>query len=227
MKIRKLKLYTNKIKAELDFYSQTLGFEILHHSPTQFTAKIGWTELTFEKANEPHIYHYCFLIPSNHLHQALIWMQQKTEIIISKEGETIQHYEDWNADSFYFYDASGNVAECIVHYDLENREEEDFDITKILCVNEMGMPTNNIKETNRQLVQEIESTFWKGDQIRFGANGSLEGLFLLPNYEVKETWYPSTTKIELPPYQAVVENKLKWFNITYNNGQFTSEQIQK
>jgi hypothetical protein len=154
-------------------------------------------------------------------------MQQRTEIIISKEGKSLQHYEDWNADSFYFCDASGNVAECIVRYDLENSKEEDFDITKILCVNEIGMPTNNIEETNRQLEQEIQSTFWKGDLRRFGTNGSLEGIFLLPNYKVKETWYPSSTKIKLQSYQAVIENKLKLYSIIYNNGQFTSEQIRK
>jgi catechol-2,3-dioxygenase len=60
MKIRKLKLFTNNLKTEKVFYSQTLGFEILKDNSNSFTIKMGWSELTFEKSEKEYKYHYCF-----------------------------------------------------------------------------------------------------------------------------------------------------------------------
>jgi len=42
-----------------------------------FTLKIGWSELTFQKSDKEHKYHYCFLIPSNKLNQALEWIEKR------------------------------------------------------------------------------------------------------------------------------------------------------
>ena len=211
MRFIKLKLFTNQLEAELLFYTQTIGFELLSRSDNSFTVKIGWTALTFERARQDYIYHYCFLIPSNQLQAALSWLQEKTELIKAPDGTIIQHFEDWNADSFYFYDASGNIAECIVRYDLENQTAEDFDITQFLCVNEMGMPTNDISTTNKLLEQGMKSSHWKGNFSRFSTHGSLEGMILLPNYEVKETWFPTSKKIKPQPFSAVIESTEKLY----------------
>ena len=71
MKFKKLKLFTAELEPELKFYSQTLGFELLERTKTSFSVKVGWSELTFEESEEDHLYHYCFLIPSNQLDLAL------------------------------------------------------------------------------------------------------------------------------------------------------------
>lgn len=219
MKFKKIKLYTNQLESELNFYTKSLGFNLVEQKHNSFTVRIGWSELTFEKTEKEYKYHYCFLISFNHLHQALDWMTKRTKIIDIDNGRKIQHFESWNADSFYFYDASGNIAEFIVRYDLKNGGETDFDISKVLCVNEIGMPTNDIRKLNKQLETEMKTKFWKGDTERFGTNGNQEGILLLPNYEFKEVWFPTTLKIRPQPFEAVIENDELEYELEYKNEQ--------
>lgn len=218
MKFKKLTLYTHKLEEELNLYSNRLGFEIIEQNQNSFTAKIGWSNLTFKKSEKERKYHYCFLIPSNLLNQALEWIGKRVEIINLENDRKIQNFETWNADSFYFYDASGNIAEFIVRYDLKNESNDDsFDISKVLCVNEIGMPTKNIESLNNQLKKEIKTSLWKGDLKRFGTNGDQEGIFLLPNYEIKDIWFPTQIKIQPEPFETIVENEEKEYLIEFNN----------
>ena len=219
MIFKKLKLYTNKLNLELEFYTKTLGFEIVEQTLNSFAIKVGWTELAFERSEKEHLYHYCFLIPANKLPESLEWMEKRTEVIKIENNRKIQNFESWNADSFYFYDASGNVAEFIVGYDLENNDEIDFDCSRVLGINEMGMPTVSVKKLNNQLQIELKTEFWKGDLERFGTNGSQEGMFLLPNYELKDLWFPTSIKIKPEPFEAIVENKGKEYFLQYRNGE--------
>lgn len=215
MKFKKLKLYTNQIEAEWEFYTETLGFHPLEHGDRSFSIKVGWSQLMFEKSEKAYQYHYCFLISANHLSQALEWMERRTTVLFIEGGRKIQHFAAWNADSFYFYDASGNVAECIVRHDLMNQDERVFDSSKILGINEMGMPTDDIRTLNEQLEKELKTTFWKGDMTRFGTNGSQEGIWVLPNYKQKEKWFPTSVKIKPDPFEAIVENKGKCYKVEY------------
>lgn len=217
MRFKKLKLYTNKLESELEFYSKTLGFEVLKQTANYFSVKVGWSELVFEKTDREYKYHYCFLIPSNKLNEALEWMEKRTEILTIENGRKTQNFDSWNADSFYFYDASGNIAEFIVRYDLNNNDSDEFDISKVLGVNEMGMPTADVKKTNDQLQNELQTEYWKGDIDRFGTNGSQEGIFLLPNYNAKDIWFPTSIKIKPEPFEAVIENKEREYHIEFRN----------
>lgn len=78
-------------------------------------------------------------------------MEKRTAVVTIENGRKTQNFESWNADSFCFYDASGNFAEFIVRYDLKYNENSDFNISKVLGINKMGMPTADIKKTNHQL----------------------------------------------------------------------------
>jgi len=158
------------------------------------------------------------LIPSNQLQVARDWLRKKTSIIEIDDGREIQFFESWNAESFYFYDASGNLAEFIVRHDLNNEAEDVFDTNQILCVNEIGLPTLNIPETNSLLEQHLETQFWKGDLKRFGTNGTQEGLFLLPNYEVKESWFPTKIPIKPSPFEAIIENDGVTYSLEFKEG---------
>ena len=215
MKIQKLKLFTNKLELEKKFYSQTLGFKIIESNSNSFTLKIGWSELTFEKAEKEYKYHYCFLIPSNKLAQAMEWMEKRVPIIDIENGRKTQRFESWNADSFYFYDASGNIAEFIVRHELNNAIHSNFDISDVLCVNEIGMPTNNVAKLNNELEEYFGTKFWKGDIKRFGTNGSQEGLFLLPNYDLKDIWFPTLIKLKPVPFEIQIENNGNKYQMKY------------
>lgn len=215
MKITSLKLFTNKLGLEKAFYTQTFGFELMEESSDHFKVRIGWSELIFESSKQSHIYHYCFLIPSNKLTEALVWMGKRMEILDIEKGRKTQFFDTWNAESFYFFDKSGNIVEFIVRYDLQNETNADFDIHQVLCVNEIGMPTNQIGEVNRQLEQKIKTEFWKGNETVFGTNGDQEGLFLLPNYELKDHWFPTTIKIKPVPFEVIVENEGKRYFVEF------------
>jgi catechol 2,3-dioxygenase-like lactoylglutathione lyase family enzyme len=205
MKITALTLYTNKHAEQKDFYSKTLGFAVLSEDVNEFTIQVGDSKLTFRHSDEDFKYHYCFLIPSNLLNEGAEWLKQRLDPIKIEDDRIIQPLESWNASSVYFYDGAGNLAEFIVRYDLENEDSGLFDVSKILCVNEIGMPSGNIQELNSQLEREIHSPFWKGNCERFGTNGSQDGLFLLVNNELKKNWFPTDVPTQNSPFEAVVE----------------------
>ena len=151
------------------------------------------------------------------LEKAMEWMEKRVPIIDIENGRKTQRFESWNADSFYFYDASENLAEFIVRHDLKNNIKSDFSISNVLCVNEIGMPTNNVEKLNNELKEYFGTKFWKGDIKRFGTNGSQEGMFLLPNYELKEIWFPTYIKLKPVPFQIQIENNEKIFDLEYKD----------
>lgn len=205
MRIKALRLFSNSLDAEKDFYVNKFGFDLLEESEQHFTVIVGWTKLIFHYSEKQHLYHYCFLIPANKLLEAMSWVEKRVPIYEIEEGRKTQVFDSWNAESFYFFDASGNLAECIVRHDLKNETDLPFDVSQILCVNEIGLPTNNIGETNTKLNQLFQTEFWKGDKKRFGTNGDDKGLFLLPNYEVKDVWFPSEQKIIREAFEISIE----------------------
>lgn len=205
MRITKLELYTDTLDLQKAFYTKSLGFDISDSSADHFTVNVGWSTLTFKKSKSEHRYHYCFLVPCNRLDQAKTWMSDRTQLIEIEPGRYTQSFDEWNAESFYFYDGSGNLAECIVRHDLENESQLPFDKTALLCVNEIGLPTSDIKKTNQLINQLVGSQFWKGDTARFGAHGDDEGLILLPNYDIKKTWFPTDLKTTTSPFVATLE----------------------
>jgi catechol-2,3-dioxygenase len=216
MKFKKVILHTNKLKKQRNFYKDVLGFEIVEDESESFSLRIGWSRLTFKSSDNPHIYHFCFLIPSNKLNEALRFIKERTSIIEFDNVKT-HRFESWNANAFYFFDPSGNIVEFIVRHDLQNESEEPFDISHVLCVNEIGLPTSSIEQTNKQLENELGTKSWKGDFDRFGTNGDQHGLILLPNYNVKDTWFPTNQKLKPETFKAQIENSGKCFDLSFEN----------
>lgn len=217
MVFKELALFTNKFHAEKKFYSETLGFTLQENTESRFTVAIGKSKLTFVKSEESSIYHYCFLIPCNQLEESIQWLKKRLEPVQLETGAFIQWFETWNAHSVYFYDGSGNIAEFIVRHDLKNESSSPFDINSIISVNEIGMPTNNIKQLSDQLSAEMGTEFWKGSYEYFGTHGNQEGLFLLPNFEHKKIWYPTQLPVKTSPFKARVTNNGQDFSIQYSN----------
>lgn len=217
MKIRELTLYTNQLEKQKDFFLNVLGFELFDENVIEICFKIGESKLKFCSSENIHFYHYCFLLPSNKLLESLAWMNKRTETIDVEKGEKIVHFDDWNADSFYFYDGGGNIAEFIVLYELKNEVDSAFDLKMVLGINEIGIGTEDIVKINSQLEKKIGSMFYKGNYTRFGTNGSAEGIFLIPNYQLKETWFPTDIKIKAEPFEAIIENESAVFKVVYKN----------
>lgn len=225
MRILELKLYTSELEKQRAFFLETMGFELLEEDSDAFSVKVGWSKLQFVRSTMPHSYHYCFLIPANQLHGALEWVDQRTETVETEPGEKIVHFESWNAESFYFFDGAGNIAECIVRHDLKNASATPFGVSSLLCVNEIGMGTDDVEGLNQQLTNEIGTPFYKGDLQRFGTNGSEEGIFLIPNYNLKEIWFPTELKIKPEPFEAIVQESGQTFSVLYRDGKLTTRKL--
>lgn len=215
MRITELTLSCHRLNDQLAFYRDTLGLSILEEHPEQFVTQVGWTKLRFRQSQEVHYYHYCFLWPANQLEAGIVWLQERLKLVPIGENEYIQHFESWNAHSVYFWDGAGNLAECIVRYDLENRIETPFDTTHFLCVNEIGLPTKNVAGMNQQLSDTLGTKFWKGDLDRFGTHGDQEALFLLPHYEKKTTWFPTELALHPVPVEAILSLESQSFRLRY------------
>lgn len=224
MRINELTLQTSKLQEVKSFYTKILGLEINEETFDMFSVKIGWSTLRFKKSTTQHLYHYCFLIPSNVFEEALEWMVERVAILEIENGEKIVNFEEWNAQSFYFYDGSGNIAEFIVHHDLNNDIYQEFNIAEVLGISEIGIGTDDVKKINSILEETCQTEFWKGDLIRFGTNGAQEGKFLLSNYNEKETWFPTQIKIEPSPFEIKIENKGKLYQLKYIDGALMSIQ---
>ncbi|WP_010136717.1 VOC family protein [Ochrovirga pacifica] len=224
MKFKKLTLYTQTLEANLAFYQQNLGLEITQQNKNCFSVQVGWTELEFHQSDLAHHYHYCFLIPSSLLFKAMQWMENRVPVLRIEEGRKTQFFDAWNAESFYFYDGSGNLAECIVHYDLKSSLSY-FDARKILGVCEIGLPTTSIKDIHQQLSTEIQSKFWKGDLVRFGTHGTIEAKFLIPNYTLKKTWFPTSMPVNPKNFIAIIYHQEKEYQLHFYNEKIKTQRI--
>ncbi len=223
MKILKLTLFTNQLESEKVFYNEVLGFSFLENHSTYFTVRIGWSELTFKKSAQEYVYHYCFLIPSNRLDKAIVWLEQRLNIIKISSSQKVQRFEDMKANSVYFFDASGNIAELIAIDDfyaaMSGNLIQSFSAKEILGINEIGIPTLDIENTNSELEEKFSTKLWSGNTYRFGTNGNKEGRFLLPNYNIKKTWFPTSIAIRPAPFEIVLENDDKQYAFVFDNKQ--------
>lgn len=181
MRFLEITLLSQNLSAQKSFFTNSLGFEIIEESESSFSINIGWTKLIFEKTLENiSPYHYCFLIPCNKLDEALTWISKRATLLPITDGIYKQHFGTWNADSFYFYDGDGNLAECIVRHDLNNPSDNPFSKQDLLCLNELGLPCLDISAMNDLLTQKMDSTFWKGDFTRLGRMARRKDFFFYP-----------------------------------------------
>jgi hypothetical protein len=51
-------------------------------------------------------------------------------------------------------------------------------------------------------------------------------IFFLPNYNLKETWFPTEIKIKAEPFEAIVENNNKKYQVIYSGGELTTSKIE-
>ncbi|MFT6338091.1 MAG: hypothetical protein ACI86M_003429 [Saprospiraceae bacterium] len=219
MLIKELTLYTDKLQAQKQFHKSVFGVAFIEENDEQFSFQVGSTKLTFRQSSNPHVYHYCYLIPSNKLEDAIQWLDGKVDLI-ETNGSLIHDHNHWNAKAIYFYDSAGNIGEFIVRYNLDNSTVGKFSYSDILCVNEIGAPSNNPKAFNDFLEFKLGTKIWKGALERFAVNGDEQGMFLLVNNEVKDKWYPTDIFPESVPFEAQLLNNEQLFDIRFDGEKF-------
>ena len=223
MLIKEIELFTSNLKAQKDFYSNKLGAEIIFETAHSFSVQMGQTTVKWVQSNIDFKYHYCYLIPSNQLQDAMDWAKSRFPLVNDDTDSLIQHFKTWNAHSFYFWDGAGNLVEFICRHDLNNESHSGFNINSIINFNEIGMPNADIKGLNKQLEKSLGTQFWKGDIDRFGTNGDQNGLFILLNTKEKKTWFPTELEPMICDFKAIIESHEFMHSIQYISGQFMDD----
>jgi len=212
MKIKELILFTNNLDQQIDFYSTILELPIVNSTPESTSIKIGESILTFQYKRNAVPYHFAFNIPSNKEKQALYWLKERVDVLTFDEKEIID-FSNWNAKAIYFYDFDKNIVEFISRKNLNINSDLKFSFKSILNISEMGLVTNEIKNTFNKLNKIENIQVYSGDFERFCALGDDEGLFILINNNLKK-WFPSGDLIQQSDFKMKGD-----FNFEYINGE--------
>lgn len=170
----------------LPFYRDVLGVPVLKSTDRRLTVGIGYTVITFVRAEEaaagaggktPH-YHFAINIPENKLDEAKRWIEAKVEL--GKEGDRdISHSELWNSDAVYFMDPGGNILELIARHTMVNGVNRPFDPERdLLGVSEMGLPTKDVPGA-ADVFESLGIPTYIRKNPEFNPVGDEEGLFIL------------------------------------------------
>jgi hypothetical protein len=192
MNIVKLELLAVDLHAQRDFYTNILELPV-EQSSSRMVVNAGTTELVFTQAPSGFdgAYHFAFNIPSNQYQAAKKWITDRTPILRDKTGKEDFHSNTWNADSFYFLDAAGNVLEFIARHTLNNSVIGDFNSGLIQNVSEIGLPSDDVIDWSNELCTRLGlSPYMQEPNANFTPVGDENGLFILP---VKDRiWMPDS-----------------------------------
>ncbi|WP_118973116.1 VOC family protein [Taibaiella koreensis] len=207
MHILRLQLLTNDIAATERFYREVPGLKVLDRSDEEITFEAGSTRLVFRHSAIPHpVYHFAFTIPANKLQEALAQMAGKTSILSLPDGNPIADFAHWSAGAFYFYDNNGNILEYIVRRGLDNAEEIPFDASRICCISEAGLVTDNVPALAAGITGQYDLPLFSKQppQDNFTVMGDDHGLLIL--VARGRHWFPTTIEAAGFPLALTLRN---------------------
>lgn len=191
MQIAELKIFTNKLASQKNFYCDVLGLKLESKDDESFSVFFGFSKLTFIEnttIGNPY-YHFAVNIPENKLYEVIDWLKVKNVQLIKYESSDIVDFPNWNAHSVYFYDAQGNIVEFIARHNLLNKSEIPFEPSQMLCISEAGMPVNNVGLFCKLLEEKLGENLWWGNYNTFAAMGDENGLFIVVT--TNRSWFPT------------------------------------
>lgn len=193
MKVEELKIFTNNLNQQIDFYATVLELPVEVSTPEYTSFRIGTSILTLKYRNKVSPYHFAFNIPSNIENEALYWLKERVNILGFDKKEIID-FESWNAKAIYFYDLDNNIIEFISRKNLNLNSEQKFSSNSLLNISEVGIASNNIKFIFEKLntIKPIE--IYSGDFEQFCAIGDENGLFIIVDNKLRK-WFPTGDEI--------------------------------
>ncbi len=215
MKIKELKVYTSKLKEQIQFYADILGLEIIERSKNSASFSIGLSRLIFEQRKIATPYHFAINIPSNKEKEALQWLKRKVDILKDGQDEMVD-FVNWNAKAMYFYDADQNIVELIARKNLDNCSNREFNQNLFLEISEIGLPTENIHREFTILNKNCGLEVYDGSFERFCAIGNDRGLFICVNKNIKK-WFPTNEIAFSSDFEVVINEKDKDYVVSYEN----------
>lgn len=204
MRIAALSLRTRHLDELKAFYADILGLRLLAESPQSATYGVGMTQMTFVRSTgvgDP-TYHFAFNIPPRTISEAKAWLSSRVPLL-NQAGEDQFHSESWNADNIYFRDPAGNIGELIARYTLSDDLPGRFGSQHLLCVSEIGLPTPDVPELVRGLIEAFDLARYGEGSNTFSPVGDERGLFIV----VREgrPWFPTDSAAELHAVSAVIQ----------------------
>ena len=174
MEIIELKLFSNKINEQEDFYGNVLGFQFSRVTNSILEIHAGGTKLILEKSTKKFFYHFAFLVPTGTLNSAIDFLEMNSVQLLPLNGKKIIQFNSGRA--IYFYDKDGNIVEFIERPTLNYPSSSDFSIESIIILNEIGLPVSEPKKMTKRLTNEFgiipiknapfnDQFCWAGDYI--------------------------------------------------------------
>lgn len=215
MKIKELKIYTQNLSKQTDFYSDKIGLNLIEKSDNQAVFQVGKSKLKIVKSDRFKPYHFAINIPCNKEIGTLKWLKSRVEIL--KDGmNEIQNFDSWNAKAIYFYDMDNNIVEFIARKNLKNESSEDFDVNSLLEISEVGVPVKDIKTAVSSLGKISNIEIYDGGFERFCAVGDENGLFIFINKEVKD-WFPTGDKANSSEFEIKFSQNGLIYELEFKN----------
>ncbi len=209
MQIKELILQTD-MPAELkEFYSQTIGINIISESENSFTLQTPETEISIIYSSDfkKPFYHFAFNIPENKFSEAKEWAKQRVGLI-ELDGEDEFDFKSWNAHAIYFYDPAGNIVELIARHNLKNASTKIFTGESLLSISEIGCPVYDVRNFYELLRENFDIPKFSGDMKTFTAAGDDEGLFIIVPDGRK--WFPDCQNAGVFPMTVkIISNEAK------------------
>lgn len=215
MKIKELKIYTQNLLEQIDFYSNQIGWNLIERSETEAQFVVGQSILKIVKSEKFKPYHFAINIPCNKENEALEWLKERVGIL--KDGKSeIQDFDFWNAKAVYFYDKDKNIVELIARKNMKNESEEIFSVNSMLGISEIGVPVNDIESIFSALKKLTNIEVFDGGFERFCAIGDENGLFICINKKVKD-WFPTGDKAHSAEFEIKIDENGREYDLEFIN----------
>ncbi|WP_428740768.1 VOC family protein [Tenacibaculum sp.] len=195
MTLNEIEIKTTDIKPIKEFYKNVLELPTTKVDDKLIHIKIGTSLLKFiEDSETPSpAYHLAFNIPENKLQEAIEWSTNKFEFVKKDNEVLITNFENWNANSVYFFDIDGNILEFIARHDLDNPATDQFNSSQILNISEFGIVKDQPDVYGKHLVDTYGLHLFEKNHNNetFTVVGDDNGLLVI--VKTNRNWYPTET----------------------------------
>ena len=215
MSIKELILFTKNLRAQIDFYSNVLGFQLIQQSESSAHLKMGESVLIWQQHDQATPYHFALNIPSNQEQEALRWLQDRVNLI-QHNGRDIVDFKSWNAKAIYFYDADNSIVEFIARKNLSKNLPRPFSSESIFNISEIGIGAKDTEPIIEFLIKRLHMPAYREISSRFTAIGNETGLFICVD-RIKKKWFPSMDEVFPSPFRITMEYKGRKFNLEYKD----------
>lgn len=203
MKFLEIELYTNDPVGTRAFYTEHLGLSIISESTEHLTIQLGWTKLTFQAVQIAVAPHYLAINLPDALLDICKDYYQLRDLVPQNFGKKQIALLNRYTYAGYCQDNNGNVILFIGRNDLPTYSFKLTASKLFQGVNELGIVTEYVPETARQLIRRLATDsikIYEQDQD-FALIGDSEGCFVISKTGQK---WPLTDVLSSLSYCKVV-----------------------